>query len=182
MTTFSPDAKGRKAAADMMKKFGHTNVGQIPDSKNPYITQNTTALPQKNPPVGGGVLGTNKKAPSSPLKTMASTLTGRPASGSSAVPTNLPKMSGPLGSAQTAQTAQTAQSAVPTNLPKMSGPLGSAQTAQRPAPIPPPMSKNSRFSGAKSAASAGKTMKSGGSVSSASKRADGCAIRGKTKA
>ena len=155
MTTFSPDAKGRKAAADMMKKFGHTNVGQIPDSKNPYITQNTTALPQKNPPVGGGVLGTNKKAPSSPLKTMASTLTGRPASGSSAVPTNLPKMSGPLGS---------------------------AQTAQRPAPIPPPMSKNSRFSGAKSAASAGKTMKSGGSVSSASKRADGCAIRGKTKA
>jgi hypothetical protein len=94
------------------------------------------------------------------------------------------------------------------NLPKMSGPLGSVGTPPAGGPkfenMPPPNMKqpgNPGFPGPQytgpgagptgpanmakinqlKSATQGKPMKTGGKVSSASKRGDGCAIKGKTK-
>jgi hypothetical protein len=84
------------------------------------------------------------------------------------IPTNLPKMSGPLGTASSMPQLQAAANA-------MRGlPLGSKQT-----PTPPSMASQISGLGLKRP---GIGMKKGGKVSSASSRGDGCAIRGKTRA
>jgi hypothetical protein len=94
------------------------------------------------------------------------------------IPTNLPKMSGPLGTASSMPQLQAAANA-------MRGlQLGSKQT-----PTPPSMA--SQISGLglkrpgigmkKGGEVKAKKMASGGKVSSASSRGDGCAIKGKTK-
>jgi hypothetical protein len=81
---------------------------------------------------------------------------------------NLPKMSGPLGGIR--QDTQNAANANAANIPKMSGPLRSLRGALNAGSVNAFSKKITPL------------MKKGGSVSSASKRADGCAVRGKTRA
>jgi hypothetical protein len=156
-----------------------TRPGRRPMDPAPTIQQPTAGVRPMGPaPMTGGP----KPAPQ--IAAMNQMLAGRPPGGVSAmppIPTNLPKMTGPLGAVGT-----TGGQNLPKGMTGLGAALGKPSRVNTTTDADMARKGNAKpFSSVAGSLGMGLGkklgMKKGGKVSSASKRADGIAVKGKTK-
>ena len=170
MTSFARTPEGRAAAERMMREFGHT-MG--PFKPRPGFPGRSPATPQPlvaQPPASAG-LG-SMPANSQQLGQMQGMLQGAPIGG----PANGRAQIAQLPQQPTGRSGRGIAPATPPSFASQMRGMGLAGMG-----LQQKFGQGMKKGGAVKKKASSKSYKSGGTVSSASKRGDGCAIKGKTK-